>query len=211
MTKTLRNTACAIAIAAFFAVPASAMAGQYYVPNNNSAVNQYSESFPTAGGDQSNGRGTPTTQKHDSNQALGAENAEKLESTGAEGKAAAELATETAPEPVTEAAPEPETSNGGGESAKPKHQAAAGNGQAQHKAPTGEPAAPPKQAPSTNTKDSTLVLSAGDGASATGEVASKTFGLSSPGSFGWLLPLAIVAAAAWAGFYLGRRRRKTAA
>ncbi len=207
MTRTLRNTSCAIAIAAFLALPATALAGQYYVPNNNSAVNQYSESIPTAGGDQSNGRGTPTTQKHDSNQALGAENAEKLESTGAEGKAAAELATETAPEPVTEAAPQTGASSGG---AKPKKQAASGNGQAQHEASSGEATAPPKQQPSTNANDSTLVLTGGNGASATGEVASKTFGLSSPGSFGWLLPLAIVAAAAWAGFYLGRRRRKTA-
>lgn len=202
MTKTLRKTSCAIAIAAFLALPASAVAGQYYVPNNNSAVNQYSESIPTAGGDQSNGRGKPTAEKHDSKQALGAENAEKLESSGTEGKAAAELATETAPEPVTEAAPEPTPQAKPANDAK-KPQAATGNGQAQQKAPV-------EQQPPANTKDSTLVLTAGDGGSATGEVASKSFGLSSPGSFGWLLPLAIVAAAAWAGFYLGRRRRRPA-
>lgn len=85
-----------LAIAAASAVAALALpavaAAEYYVPPANSAANQYTESFPGAGG-ESHGKGkkvTPGT-------ALGAGNAEKLEKKGSAGKAAAELAAETAP------------------------------------------------------------------------------------------------------------------
>lgn len=85
-----------LAIAAASAVVAlalpSAAAAEYYVPPANSAANQYTESFPGAGG-ESHGKGkkvTPGT-------ALGAGNAEKLEKKGPAGKATAELAAETAP------------------------------------------------------------------------------------------------------------------
>ncbi|HEY3434187.1 MAG TPA: hypothetical protein VGK41_00900 [Solirubrobacterales bacterium] len=82
--------AAALAVAAL-ALP-SAAAAEYYVPPANSAANQYTESFPGAGG-ESSGKGkkvTPGT-------ALGAGNAEKLEQKGPAGKAAAEMAAETAP------------------------------------------------------------------------------------------------------------------
>ena len=85
-----------LAIAAASAVAALALpavaAAEYYVPPANSAANQYTESFPGAGG-ESHGKGkkvTPGT-------ALGAGNAEKLEKKGPAGKAAAEIAAETAP------------------------------------------------------------------------------------------------------------------
>lgn len=85
-----------LAIAAASAVAALALpsiaAAEYYVPPANSAANQYTESFPGAGG-ESHGKGkkvTPGT-------ALGAGNAEKLEKKGPAGKATAELAAETAP------------------------------------------------------------------------------------------------------------------
>lgn len=85
-----------LAIAAASAVAALALpavaAAEYYVPPANSAANQYTESFPGAGG-ESHGKGkkvTPGT-------ALGAGNAEKLEKKGAAGKATAEIAAETAP------------------------------------------------------------------------------------------------------------------
>ncbi len=85
----------ASAVAAL-ALPAAA-AAEYYVPPANSAANQYTESFPGAGG-ESGGKGkkvTPGT-------ALGAGNAKKLESKGAAGKATAELAAETAPPQLVE-------------------------------------------------------------------------------------------------------------
>ncbi|HEU4462840.1 MAG TPA: hypothetical protein VFR75_09635 [Solirubrobacterales bacterium] len=92
-----------LAIAAVSAVAAlalpSAAAAEYYVPPANSAANQYTESFPGAGG-ESHGKGkkvTPGT-------ALGAGNAEKLEKKGPAGKATAELAAETAPSQLVDQA-----------------------------------------------------------------------------------------------------------
>lgn len=81
----------AVSVAAALALP-SAAAAEYYVPPANSAANQYTESFPGAGGESSGKRKevTPGT-------ALGAGNAEKLEQKGPAGKAAAEMAAETAP------------------------------------------------------------------------------------------------------------------
>jgi hypothetical protein len=85
-----------LAIAAASAVAAlalpSAAAAEYYVPPANSAANQYTESFPGAGG-ESHGKRKPVTP----GAALGSGNAKKLESKGAAGKATAELAAETAP------------------------------------------------------------------------------------------------------------------
>ena len=85
-----------LAIAAASAVAAlalpSAAAAEYYVPPANSAANQYTESFPGAGG-ESHGKRKPVTP----GAALGSGNAKKLESKGPAGKATAELAAETAP------------------------------------------------------------------------------------------------------------------
>ncbi len=81
----------AVSAVAALALPAAAGA-EYYVPPANSAANQYTESFPGAGGESSGKRKevTPGT-------ALGAGNAKKLEAKGPAGKAAAEMAAETAP------------------------------------------------------------------------------------------------------------------
>ncbi len=107
-----------LAIAAASAVAAlalpSAAAAEYYVPPANSAANQYTESFPGAGG-ESGGKGkkvTPGT-------ALGAGNAEKLESKGPAGKAAAKIAAETAPPQLVD-----HRSSGGDDAGK-----TSGNGQ----------------------------------------------------------------------------------
>lgn len=81
----------ALSAVAALALP-SAAAAEYYVPPANSAANQYTESFPGAGGESHGKRKkvTPGT-------ALGAGNAEKLEAKGPAGKAAAEIAAETTP------------------------------------------------------------------------------------------------------------------
>jgi hypothetical protein len=83
--------AAAFAVAAALAMPTVA-AAEYYVPPANSAANQYTESFPGAGG-ESSGKRRPVTP----GTALGAGNAEKLGAKGPAGKAAAEMAAETAP------------------------------------------------------------------------------------------------------------------
>ncbi|HEU4737859.1 MAG TPA: hypothetical protein VFS54_02120 [Solirubrobacterales bacterium] len=96
-----------LAIAAASAVAALSLpavaAAEYYVPPANSAANQYTESFPGAGG-ESSGKGKKVTP----GAALGAGNAEKLEKKGSAGKATAELAAETAPPQLVD-----QGSNGG--------------------------------------------------------------------------------------------------
>jgi hypothetical protein len=79
------------ALCAGFAIPAQA-AAEYYVPPGNSAANQYTESFPGAGG-ESGGKHKGVTPA----ETLGSGNAKKLEKHGDAGKAAAEVAAETAP------------------------------------------------------------------------------------------------------------------
>jgi hypothetical protein len=72
--------------------PAAATA-QRLVPPGNSGVNQYTETFPTAGGDAVAGDGGKRSPK----KVLGANNARRLEEAGPEGRAAAALAAATAP------------------------------------------------------------------------------------------------------------------
>jgi len=76
---------------AVISVPVPAMAG--IVPPDNSAANQYTETFPTAGG------GSSTEEKGGSTpaEALGVRNARRIEALGPDGKAAAALAAATAP------------------------------------------------------------------------------------------------------------------
>ncbi|HEX5989049.1 MAG TPA: hypothetical protein VFY75_02390 [Solirubrobacterales bacterium] len=87
----IRSIAAASALVAALVLPAAA-AAEYYVPPANSAANQYTESFPGAGGESGGKRKGATP-----GDALGAGNAKKLESKGPAGKAAAEVAAETAP------------------------------------------------------------------------------------------------------------------
>lgn len=111
-----------LAIAATSAVAALALpavaAAEYYVPPANSAANQYTESFPGAGGESHGKRKqvTPGT-------ALGAGNAEKLEKKGPAGKATAEIAAETAPPQLVD-----DGSSGGDDGGK-----TGGNGRADDK------------------------------------------------------------------------------
>lgn len=102
------SLAAVSAVAAALALPAASPA-EYYVPPANSAANQYTESFPGAGGESGGKRKdvTPGT-------ALGAGNAKKLESKGKTGKEAAEVAAETAPAQLATGS----TDSGGGQADK---------------------------------------------------------------------------------------------
>jgi hypothetical protein len=82
------------ALAVALVVPAHSLA-DYYVPPENSAANQYTESFPGAGGEKDGKRKSVTPAD-----TLGASNAKRLEKHSPAGKAAAEVAAETAPAPV---------------------------------------------------------------------------------------------------------------
>jgi len=74
------------------ALPCAAGAEQL-LPPGNSAANQYTEAYPTSGGDASVRGAQPRSPA----KALGAKNARRLERLGPEGRAAADLAAATAP------------------------------------------------------------------------------------------------------------------
>jgi hypothetical protein len=107
--RQILSLAAVCAVAAALALPAASPA-EYYVPPANSAANQYTESFPGAGGESGGKRKdvTPGT-------ALGASNAKKLEAKGKAGKEAAEVAAETAPAQISTG----NADNGGGKADKP--------------------------------------------------------------------------------------------
>ena len=89
MLRLALGPAVAVAIAAF---PSAAVA-QRVVPPGNSAVNQYTETYPMAGGDAAAAGGG----KRSPAKALGTRSAQKLDALGPEGRAAATLAAATSP------------------------------------------------------------------------------------------------------------------
>src|SRR5262245_36327335 len=94
-------------IALVVAAPAAA---EEVVPPGNSAVNQYTEPFPTAGGN----RDANTHRGRDLNpgKVIGEKNAKALDEQGETGRETAELAAETAPNVV----PSESTTGSGDES-----------------------------------------------------------------------------------------------
>jgi hypothetical protein len=94
--KTLKTQLGLIAAVAILAVP-SAAAARSVVPPGNSAVNQYTETFPTAGGaattKERGKRGDRSPAK-----VLGSDNARRLEAAAPQGGEVAAVAAATAPE-----------------------------------------------------------------------------------------------------------------
>jgi hypothetical protein len=187
--------AAAIAV---LAVPSAAV-GENLVPPDNSAVNQYTESFPTAGGDKDSEKAKDTGVTPA--QTLGAKNAKRLEAQGEEGRKVAEVAAETAPVPADPATstppPEPEGGDGKSETEgkgkdrqkpdeQPDSESGAGNGSG------------------SGGGDDTPAAS---GSSGTGEVLGQATGLSG-GQLGLLLPLILLGGLAWALAFLWRRRNQ---
>jgi hypothetical protein len=199
-----RTTASGILSALALALPASASAQEEgaVVPPENSAATQYTEAVPTAGGDKQTGKG----HKPPPSEVLGSKNAHELQSQGKDGKAVARVVAETAPETESgsgsAASTTPPRGSGNpqnGERASGKSQGGAGNGgedQAKSESPTRQPA---------TTQPASEPLP--DGSSALGQVIGEATGSSSTGGIGLLLPLAIVAALAWALAYLWQQRR----
>jgi hypothetical protein len=195
--KTTATALCALVAAALLlALPATA-AAEYLVPPGNSAVNQYTETYPSAGGQQQAGKGRHAA-KHPA-QVLGDGNAQKLDQQGADGRAAAELAAETAPGAASRG------NNGGGK----------GSGQGEPSGGSGSGGGPSSGAGSEGESErgaaSGAGKDAGDGSSGLGSVISQATGSSSSGELGLLLPLAILAAIAWSVAYLLRQRKRPTA
>jgi hypothetical protein len=113
--KTLKAQLGLIATVALLAVP-SAAAAQPLVPPGNSAVNQYTETFPTAkGAAKTKKRGK---QAHSSPaKVLGSDNARRLQAKGPVGREVAAVVAATAPpaSDVTQSGRAPRADSGAGE------------------------------------------------------------------------------------------------
>jgi len=182
-----------LAIAAASAVAALALpavaAAEYYVPPANSAANQYTESFPGAGG-ESHGKRKPVTP----GTALGAGNAEKLEKKGPAGKAAAEIAAETAPPQLVDhgSSGSDDTGKTGGKGQSDGKSGETGNGQDEGESGSRAPATGGSNGGSSGGGNG---ASGGaqqpQGSSGFGQVLGQATGVSD-GNLGLWLPLAIV-------------------
>jgi hypothetical protein len=192
--KSLRTAL--LATIAIFAFPSAALAEEL-VPPGNSAVNQYTETFPTSGGDKKaeHGKKRPKPAA-----VLGSHNAKKLEDQGPEGRKVATVAAATAPSTVV--TPEPEETDQG------ESGAAGGGGGGGNRKENAAPSPAPRQTSSApDTPRETAGPSGSDGSSGFGEVLAQATGTSSSGELGLLLPLAIVAAFIWAVATRRRTRR----
>jgi hypothetical protein len=193
----------ALAILACCLSGATASAGEL-VPPGNSAVNQYTETFPTSEGEEQSSlekkKGvTP-------GQVLGAGKAHKLEDKGAAGKAVAEFTAETAPSSASESG---NGESSGGQTGKGK---ANGKGKAPHKqggnGPGGGGGGEEQQSAGGPGGGSAGNGSGGgSGSSGLGEIVSQATGTSS-GSIGLWLPLILIAVVIWSAVYVWRNRQQ---
>lgn len=195
------RTPCAVfAATALCALPGTAAAASL-VPPGNSAANQYTETFPTAGGNaEAKGKGKATP-----GEVLGAGNTRKLDSKGKQGQETAAVVAATAPPSATGSAGSAETGGGSSEGGEAAGGSGGKGGSGGTRAGAGGSAtgAPAKTSDGTATADA-------DGSSGFGEVLGQATGSSSSGGIGLLLPLIVLGSVAWAVAFFVRRRRRTA-
>jgi hypothetical protein len=185
--KALRTASASLATAiAFLALPPIA-AAQYVVPPDNSAVNQYTETVPTAGGGQDTDRHGGG--KRSPAEVLGARNARRLGAQGPQGRAAAEVAAATAPDVGASSPP-----------------ATATPGAARHE--QGGRGSPRRRGSENAPAGSSSSSSDPSGSSGLDEVIAQATGSSSSGEMGLFLPLVILAALAWSIGYFWRQRKR---
>lgn len=209
-SKTLLASLAVMAVAVLS--PSAALAGAV-VPPGNSAANQYTETFPTTGGNTEAKKGkhkvTPA-------EAIGSGPAKKLDSRGKQGRETAAVVAATAPPPLNEGG---ESSEGGDEGSGSAAAGAAGTGDGGSGHGTGSQSGSQGRAAggngsgggashSVNVVDSALAEPGGSSGFA--EVVGQATGSTSSGGTGLLLPLAVLATAIWAVVFLLRRKRRTA-
>jgi hypothetical protein len=187
-SRALLAAATALAIAACLPSPAAA---EPVVPPGNSAAAQYTEAFPTSGGEHPLGGGGHGKRKPSS--VLGPRSARRLDAKGPQGRATAALATATAP---VASGPGAGGGAGGGGAASGGVEGAAPRAGAGEEAPGAHAAQPASAGP--------------HGSSGFEEVVGQATGSSSSGGMGMLLPLAIAAVLLWSLAYLWRQRRRAA-
>ena len=187
---------------AFSALP-SVAAAESVVPPGNSAATQYTETFPTTGGNAEvngsiNGGGnSPKGGGRSPSKVLGSHTANQLESHGQEGRTVATLATESAPEGGGEGGGVGGGSGkGGGSNGGQAAKGGSGSG-----APSGGSVGGAQAV-----SGSTLSAAAPAGSSGLSEVLSHATG-SSSGEMGIFLPLVLLAAPLCALAYAWRRRQ----
>jgi hypothetical protein len=195
--------ALATALTVALVVPAHSLA-EYYVPPENSAANQYTESFPGAGGEKG-GKAKGATPAD----TLGARNAKRLEERGADGKAAAELAAETAPSQL------PTSGTSGGEGGGDAGNAAGGGTNAGTGTGTGGSGSggsaganggSTSSGGGTNVVDNVVKVDQPQGSSAVGHVVGQATGVGD-GNVGIWLPLVILLTLAGSIAYAVRTRQ----
>jgi hypothetical protein len=185
-----------LALLALAACPAAAPAASL-VPPGNSAANQYTETFPTSGGNaEAKGKGKATA-----GDVLGAGNAKKLDSQGKQGREAAAVVAATAPPPAL-------TPEDGGESGN-ESSTGGGAGQGSNGGNGGQTGAANGGA-SAGSGSGAAVSADGGGSSGFSEVLGQATGSTSSGGTGLLLPLVILASVIWALAFFLRRKRRTA-
>lgn len=169
------------------------------VPPDNSAVNQYTETFPTGGGERDVNKGR--RQQASPKRVLGNDNAKKLEKHGSEGRAVAEVAAETAPPVDKSSQPREEESETGAAPPAGGGNDSGGGGGADRE---GQPQAQRQETAPAPADDPNVDIPAGS--SGISEVLAQATGSTSDGELGPLLPLVILAALGWAIALLLRRR-----
>lgn len=176
--------ALAAALTLLATAPAMAQeAEEELIPPDNSAVNQYTEAYPTADGEKDLQHGSARTSPQ---KALGAKNARRLERQGPAGRAAAEAAAATAPvEEETRTA-----GSGGGESIAP---AGAGGSRGSSQPPRGSATPEPSGRQTTDVANANV-----GGRSGFGAILAQATGSGSSGHLGLGLPLLILATLLWA-------------
>lgn len=199
MIETLKNGLglCATAIAMLI-LPATATSAPV-IPPENSAATQYTEAFPTGGGQEDAGKAGDRNKRTPA-KVLGSRKAKKLEAEGREGREVAEVVAATAPssdpalesQPSSAPAPQRKRSDNG--------EKAVGGGPANRDEPPGgavnRPTEPELDIPA--------------GSSGLSEVLAQATGSSATGALGGLLPLIVLATIFWALAFLLRQRQKTA-
>ncbi len=182
-----------LALGALAVFPSGALAAAL-VPPGNSAANQYTETFPTPGGN-AEAKGKKATP----GDVLGAGNAKKLDSKGRQGREAAAVVAATAPPAVVGA-------GGGGTSQAP----AGGGGDGSASGGSGQAGGSGEGASVTEAGSDRTVSGDTSGSSGFGEVLGQATGSSSSGGTGLLLPLIVLASVIGALAFFLRRRRQTA-
>ena len=186
-------------------------AAETVVPPGNSAATQYTEAFPTSGGNAKSNTGINGEDASPS-KVLGKGNAKKLESKGQVGHEVAELAAETTPVSATPESASTATGSGHHKNAAGQGGSQGGGGQGGNGSGSGggngaNAGGKPSAGGSGQASGGGAGASASGGSSGFGQVLSQATG-SSSGELGIFLPLLIIATVIWSLNYLWRQRRQ---